>query len=227
MIPPLLYSIKAYSITAGTPSAAAILAHDELALLQIGLGNSADASGLVVGVLLDDTTQAAQLFEPCLLPLRNQRSICIFLIQQKLVQFPRNFLLLIEQVVDVPTPLMMDLRNLPKPLSLPLSIHRRMLSILHLQRKLVQHRQNGLKTFRRFFGLQGSYLRHGLIYYKNDLLPLLDWIMLIISQKSNPFRVVGKIDSMIEYIRKIRRISLMLSYLVNRHYHLLTKELPE
>ena len=47
------YEFSKSSICAGTAAAATVLAHNELSLLEIGLGDSADAGGLVVGVLLD------------------------------------------------------------------------------------------------------------------------------------------------------------------------------
>lgn len=59
MYPPRLPTIKRHSITAGASPASTILAHDELPLLQIGLGHPADTGGLVIGILFDHTRQAA------------------------------------------------------------------------------------------------------------------------------------------------------------------------
>ena len=63
-----------------------MFAHDELALLQICLGNPADAGGLVVGVLFDHAGEAAQLLEALLLPLADQVGVGVLLHQQVVIQ---------------------------------------------------------------------------------------------------------------------------------------------
>ena len=47
------------SICAGATPAPAVLAHHQLALLQVGPGNSADAGGFVVGVVAHYALQTA------------------------------------------------------------------------------------------------------------------------------------------------------------------------
>ena len=148
------------SVGACAAPAAAVFAHDEFALLEVGLGDSADAGGLVVGVLLDDAGEAAQLLEALLLPLGDQAAVRVLLRQQEIVQLPRNLLLCVEQVVDVAGALVVDLRYLPVGFCLALCVHRRVLRVLHLLGELVEHGQHGLEALGRPPCLEGSDFGH-------------------------------------------------------------------
>jgi hypothetical protein len=69
-----------YSISTCAASATAALAHNQFALLEVGFGHSADAGGLVVGVLLDDAGEATELLEACLLPFCDEIGVCVLLL---------------------------------------------------------------------------------------------------------------------------------------------------
>ena len=137
-----------------------MFAHDELALLQISLGNPADAGGLVVGVLFDHAGEAAQLLEALLLPLADQVGVGVLLDQQVVIQLSRYLVFGVEEVVDVPGPLVVDLRDLPVVLDLALGVQGAILRVLHLPRELVQDRQDVLEALGRLLRLQRSDFRH-------------------------------------------------------------------
>ena len=157
------------SISACASPAPATFAHDELALLQVCLGDSAYAGGLVVGVLLDDAGEAAQLLKPLLLPLRYQNAVCELLRQQVLVELARDFLFGVEEVVDVSGPLVMDLRDLPICLCLALGVHWSIFGILHLLGELVQHGEDVFEALRRPLCLECSDFGHVTIIKGIDL----------------------------------------------------------
>lgn len=74
----------------------------------------------------------SRAFKSQFFPLGNQASISVLLLKQIVVEFPRNLLLIVEEVVDISGALMMNLGYLPIVFYFPLGVHGRMLCVLHL-----------------------------------------------------------------------------------------------
>jgi len=125
------------SLTRASP-AAAVDALDDLALLELGLGHAADAVGGEVGVARLDAAQAAEVLVALLLPLGDQVLVGDLVLHAVVVQLSADGLPLVEEVEDVPGPLMVDLEDWPQCLHLSLALVRLRLGLPHLALQLLQ-----------------------------------------------------------------------------------------
>lgn len=107
-----------------TSSASTVGAFNDPSNFQLALGDPADAVGSKVCVSSLDAAQAAQVLVALLLPLGNQVLVCIAFFYTVLIQLSADGFPLVEEIVDVSTPLMMQPENWPKGLHLSLSLVR-------------------------------------------------------------------------------------------------------
>ena len=83
-------------------------------VFQLRTGHPADAGAAVVGLVLLDAAQAAQLLVARLSPLGNKQLVRVLLFHQPVVKVLRDGLSLVVQSIYVSRALMVDLENLPE-----------------------------------------------------------------------------------------------------------------
>lgn len=99
--------------SSGAAPAPAMNAFDDFPVLQFVFRDTTDAIGAEVRVTSLDAAQAADVFIPRLLPLGDEGSIRNLLFDAVVIQFFGNGLSLVEEVVHVSCPLVVDLENGP------------------------------------------------------------------------------------------------------------------
>ena len=91
---------------------------DDLALLQLRLRHAADAVRREVRVPGLDASEAAEVLVALLLPLGDQVLVGDLVPQAVVVQLTADGLSLVDEVEDVPRPLVVDLEDGPQRLDL-------------------------------------------------------------------------------------------------------------
>ena len=134
---------------------------DFFLFIQTGFGHSANAIGSVIGVANLHTAKTAQVFVALFLPLGDQCLVSNLVLQTKIVQFSCDGLSFVEQIVNVTTSLVMNLKDRPKRFYLTLSFVTFALRLSHFSLQFFQRRFNQIPSFRRFrVRAQPSNFRH-------------------------------------------------------------------
>ena len=142
-----------------------MVALDESALLQLGLGHSTETHGPEVVRLRLDAQDAAELFVAIFLPLGDQVLVGVLLLEQIVVQFLGNLLLLVVQLVDVSRALVVDFEDFPDAFDLALAVVRLVFDVSHLILELLQALFDFLEAFWRLFGSESDDSGHRVYYF--------------------------------------------------------------
>ena len=131
--------IKVESVeSAGTASASTVDTFDDFPLLQFVFRDPADAVRAEVRVTCLDAAQTADILVPGLLPLGDQSSVRNLFFDAVVIQLFGNGLPLVEQVIDVSCPLVVDLKDRPQGFHTALSLMWITFRFSHLCLQLLQ-----------------------------------------------------------------------------------------
>jgi len=122
--------------------------------------HSTDAIRAKVGVPHLDAPQTTQVFIALFLPLRDQRLVCDPLLKAVVVQLSRDGFPLVEEVIDIATPLVMDLKDRPQGLSLAFAFVCLRLRVPHLCLQFLECRLNQFPALGGRLTSGPSYFRH-------------------------------------------------------------------
>lgn len=124
---------------------------DHFALLQFRLGHSAHTIRAEICVTRLNAPQTAQVLVAGLFPLGDEIGVGDLLVDAVVVEFARDGLALVEQVVDVARLLVVYLEDGPEHLGLAFAFVRRRLGLAHLLLQLVKRGLDELPAIGRRF----------------------------------------------------------------------------
>lgn len=146
---------------------------DDFSFVQFLFRNPTDTVSAKIRVPGLNASKAANVFVSRFLPFSDESSICNLFFDAVVIEFLWNSFPFVKEIVNVPTPLIVDLEDGPQGFHSSLSFVRITFGFTHLCLQLLKCRFNQVPSIRRWFTPGTTYLGHDLM--DTSGLQLEDW----------------------------------------------------